>query len=66
MEARRTDTNLVSRALFFHEVFVTLSSCQDKSYVACHTDCSLGKVNGARVPWDWKVVLEYRGSLDGC
>lgn len=36
------------------------------SYVACHTDCSFGKVNGARGPWVGKLVLEYMGSLEGC
>lgn len=31
-----------------------------------YTDCSLGKVKGARGPWAGKLVLEYMGSLEGC
>lgn len=55
----------------FHEAFVALSRlplAELKSYVACHTDCSLGNVNGARGPGPGagKLVLEYVGSLGGC
>lgn len=61
-----TDADLLSRVLFFLEMIVALSCCLLQSYVACHTDCSLGNVNGARGPGAGKPVLEYMGSLDGC